>query len=1006
MAKEKIIKIGKKTYKYKTIPSLAKQLKKSKSQTRAIVKINKLIPKLKSRQIKFKGKKIKFKTPKELGKKLKITDVQALKLLDDYRTNQTKKYIEVDGNIAKYDLRNKPLILQEFNIKKTTTKQFIGAKQIKNILTSSSLPTDKQLNLYIVATLGIVWSTDVETRTHSFNISTTSKDLEDDVYNTILNDYFGGVEPTELNIDEIKIYNKQGGQRFNLDNMVLREEKPLNIGSLFNNVIANEGSSNCVKNYISKIWGTKRISKKVKALFDDLHTTEDLRNFCEQRDIKMIAYDIAGTVISSNFPSKKNTNFKNLVFVAYNNHMYPIENQVLRKTNIDIQELKQCEDVPHAFKNKLKNGILPTNMKLHADKLVGFCVGNVHYFHNADYEGAKKILDSFGLTDHLTPYTTLKNVLSIIEKIYLKEGINSFMPQANRYIKGGFLYKSEEDYEGLEIETIDKNKSYSHSLKELPFLIKTDIRIDKRYNLTDFKNIIDHHLYLCKVKKSSNLLPKNGVYTGFHLKYCYKRQLQFTIVDAMETTRVDNNLKSMIDDLYRKVPEHVFKECMNIYMGKFATTMEMRQDLYVNKLANNDETEASDGVVIPFNDNYNFICENVQSFSIYNRKPIHIQILDNARRTNHEMMEKLKLKSADIIQVKTDSISFIKTKKTDRILKKLINKSINGWKREKYSPLGCPCVKNNCLEGFGFDLIDNENSLTQAYAGAGKTHLIINEIIPAITNSYIVITPSHASATEYYQNNINCKVIQYFTMLRKIPSEQTIIIDEIGMVDKLGWDLIYKLILLGKSIHAFGDFKQLLPPMNRTEMSSQLWVDLAFKHQKTMTTNYRNTFTTKYYDTLINGTKKYIMNEVTKYSQPITDAELIIVYRNKTRHKYNKIMCDLLDIPYNEHDNEILINIDNLKVGTKIICKDNDLRKQKIYNKYSFTIKQITKDKVILDNNITIKKEQLEHFDFAYARTIYSIQGASIKSYHYAQEDLYFITNREAYTTISRIKNI
>ena len=137
------------------------------------------------------------------------------------------------------------------------------------------------------------------------------------------------------------------------------------------------------------------------------------------------------------------------------------------------------------------------------------------------------------------------------------------------------------------------------------------------------------------------------------------------------------------------------------------------------------------------------------------------------------------------------------------------------------------------------------------------------------------------------------------------------------------------------------------------------------------------------------------------------DAELILVYRNTTRHKYNKMMCEHNNIPYLVNDKmETILDKDNLKVGTKIICKDNELRKQKIYNKYSFTIKQVIADKVILNDNTTINKEELIQFDFAYARTLYSIQGASIKSYHYAIEDLHFISNREAYTTISRIKNI
>ncbi len=1014
MAKLKTITINNKTYKYKTIPSLAKQLKKSKAQTKALVKINTLIPKLKKRQIQFKGKSVQFKTPKELGKKLNITDIQAVNLLEDYRTNQTKRYVEVNGDIAKYDLKDKPLVLQEFNIKKTSNKQFIGAKTIKKIKIKTSLPKDKEYNLFVVAQLKIVWSAVEESRTYSFNINSTTENLSDKLYDIVLTDYLGGVEPPSLIIESAKIYNKQNGQRFNLVNMELREEKPLDICNLFNEVIPNENSSNCVNNYISKIWKSKKIPKQDKVLFKSLHTTEDLKLFCEQRSIKMVAYNINGKVISSNYPTKKNKTFKNLIFIAYNNHLYPLENQTLNKTNIIDCELVQTEDIRYAFKKVLKEGILPSNIKIMDTELTGFCIGKKHYFNNPTYDKAKLVLDAFGLSDHMTPYTNLKNVVSIVEKLYLKENLNSFMPQANRFIKGGFLYKTDEDHEGLELETIDKNKSYPHALKQLPFLIKTDIRYCKRYNVNSFKDIINPHLYLIKVKKSSYLLPKNGIYTGSFLRYCKREKLQFTIIEGLETESVENYLSEMIIHLYEKLPKHIFKECVNIYIGKFAHTMEINEHINVSKLANQEETVGSDGVIIPFNKDYNFICENSQSFSIYNRKPIHIQILDQARKEGYEMLKKLSIKHGDIIQIKTDSITFKKNKTTDRKLKKIISTSIDGWKREKYTALNCPSVMNNCLEGFGYDLIENNNVLVQAYAGAGKTYHIINEVIPKIEN-YLILTPPHASIKEYRKNKLNCKVIQYYNYnFNEIPTEQTIIIDEIGMVDRLGWDFIYKCILMDKTIMAYGDFKQLLPVSSKGEMNSSLWFDLAFKHKKIMKTNYRNTFTKEYYDSLINGKKSYIKNEVMKYSTPMKDAELILVFRNTTRHVYNKMMCEHLNIPYLvKPANETILNKDNLKIGTKIICIDNKLGKKTIYNKFCYTIKEINEDKVIITDdidNITIDKDELDkvflHFSFAYARTIYSIQGASIKSYHYAKEDLCFIDNRTAYTTISRKKNI
>lgn len=1015
MAKIKNITINNKKYTYKTIPALAKLLNKTKDQTRFIVKLNTLLPKLKDRQLRFKGNVVKFQTAKELGKKLKLTDLQAIDLLEDYRTNNTNRYIEVNGDIAKYDLRDKPLVLQDFNIKRTSNQQFIGDKTINKIEIKTSLPKDKEFDLYVRVKFYVeYWDKDGDDgiRFYDFSIATTTQSLETNIRKIIEEDYFGF--PIGYEILETKIYNKQEGQSFKLVNMELREEKPLDICNLFNEVIPNENSSNCVKNYISQIWKSKNISKRDKVLFDSLHTTDDLKLFCETRNIKMVAYNINGKVISSNYPTKKNKTFKNLIFIAYNNHLYPLKNQTLNRTNIIDCELVQCGEIRYAFKQLLKKGILPSNIKLADDGLIGFCDGNKHYFNNPDYEDAKLVLKTFGLSDQLTPYTNLKNVLQIVERLYLKSSLQSFMPQANRFIKGGFLYKTDEDFEGIEIETIDKNKSYPHALKELKFLIKTDIRYCKRHNLVNFEGVIDHYLYLIKVKRSSYLLPKNGIYTGAYLKYCKKEKLEFTIIEGLETEKVENYLTEMITHLYEKLPKSIFKQCVNIYIGKFATTMELRKRVNVKKIANKDESNSSDGVIIPFNKTYNFICETKPSFNIYNRKPIHIQILDKARQEGYEMLKKLSITHSDIIQIKTDSITFKKNKTTDRKLKKLISESIDGWKYEKYKPLKCPSVRNNILDGFGYELIKNDNILIQAYAGAGKTYHIINEIVPKIEN-YLILTPSHASIKEYRKNKLNCKVIQYYTYnFNVIPTEDIIIIDEIGMVDRQGWDFIYKCILMDKTIMAYGDFKQLLPVCAKGEMNSSLWIDLAFTHKKIMKTNHRNLFTKEYYDSLINGKQSYIEKEVKKYSVSIKDAELILVYRNKTRNAYNKLMCESLKIPYLEvkikkdsDEIEIILNQDDLKIDTKIICRDNKLGKKGIYNKFCYTIKEIKEDKITItddDADITIDKEDLIHFSFAYARTIYSIQGASIKSYHYATEDLYFLDNRTAYTIVSRIK--
>mgnify|MGYP003632273503 FL=1 len=1056
MAKTKTIKLrGKKKITYKTIPQLAKILNMTKDKTRALVLLNKKIKKVKKR-IKFRGKIVQYKNKKDLSKKLKLDLSTTTQLISDINKDKnTTRYLEINGKIGKYDITQNPTLLKDFGIKAISNKNFIstGYTTSKKINILGSLPTNKKLKSYVVVKFYIpYWDNDKDTgeRTtatvdiYQFNpnFDVSSANLEQAIIQRIKDEYLMGNDlpklpdkrisgwqydskrpKKEFFIDDIEYYTKQNGQAFKLVNMQLREEKPLNIDHIFNEIIPNENSENCIYNHLNKIWG-----KRVKPdLLKSLHTTEDIFQFCESRNIKMIAYGYDCKIVKAYYPVKK-SNYKSCCFVAFNNHLYPIENATLKQVHITETDDIKVRSAEFKFKLFLKKGILPADILLDQDEIKIFRVGNKRYFENKDYEICKEILTKFGLLDRLSPLTNLKNISSIIEQLYIKTGINSFMPKANRYIKGGYLYKKEECEITDRYITIDKNKAYACALMKLNRLIKTDIRFNKTYILKDKKDIIDHHLYIVEVVKSSILLPHNSIYTGKYLKYCMKKKLKFRIIEGIETQQEPNYFKQMVKDIYNKCPKHAKFIC-NVMIGKFANTTELRIGLKCKKLANKDETDCSDGVVIPFNNNYNFICEEKHGYDIYNRKPIHIQILDNARKALYEQLIFLKLKSEDIIQIKTDSITFKdpNTKLITKKLKKIIKDGIEGWKYEKFNEMGCPAVLNKYIGGFGYDeFFTNDNVLCSCYAGAGKTYDILNNIIPK-ANNYRVLTPSHASLKEYVEANIVCNVIQKYTLNKQIPDEDIIIIDEIGMIDRSGCDLIYKCILEGKQIIAYGDFQQLKPVKSQVSCSD-LWLDLAFSRRKQLTTNYRNNFTKEYYDSLINAKGKaggkYITKQIKKWSVGYKDADVIICYRNKIREYYNMLKCQHLNIPFKldiykrDHgyltDCKISFNLKNLKVGTKIIANTNELSKMGIYNKFTFTIKEVDKKDIVITDgkkDYTIEKKLLNKvvdnkplFSFAYARTLYSVQGASLDSIHYPEEDYFFLDGRSAYTAISRIK--
>jgi len=238
-----------------------------------------------------------------------------------------------------------------------------------------------------------------------------------------------------------------------------------------------------------------------------------------------------------------------------------------------------------------------------------------------------------------------------------------------------------------------------------------------------------------------------------------------------------------------------------------------------------------------------------------------------------------------------------------------------------------------------------------------------------------------------------------------IPKENTIIVDEIGMVDKMGHDFIYKMHLLKKRIICYGDFNQ-LENIDGNIYNSKLYIKYMFGITDNMTANRRNKFSKEYYDKLIyNKNKKYLLGQVQKYNTDWEKAETIICYRNKTVDKYNKKMCDKLKIKYID-GTSLRIDTDNLKPGTKIICKSNKIKD--FYNNFSYTIKKSNDNFVFLYDGIKeykIKKEFVKlHFKFNYARTLHSVQGQTLESFHFPQEDSIFLNGKSTYTIISRLK--
>lgn len=963
--------------------------------------------------IKYRGRNIQYKTVRDLAKTLKITVPQAKQIRDDIKNNDTSRVISTPGGmVRKIDIRDRPLLLRNFNINPSSVR---SNKIALSANTSVPLSNNTSISKSLEPNTPYMLSVDVTSKvmfsppnsipiSFTANISDTPSNIARysiTQWNNLVRNYMGNQSIQDFMITDSRRIIRPFGQtdaRLKISNMTLQDNTPLNITTLFNQTVElNEGENNkCIERYFKRRHGDKYD-------YSSMHTTDDIYEYCKKYRVNMIAYDISGNIIKQ-FKSKSKGR-KPIYFIAYNNHLYPLENKYLEsRPKKKYDEMIHVDNVIESLTKLIKNGNVPSDVQF-SDDVISYVFNNKKYICNNDYDRCKEIMSMYGIENKIHDNVTLSTVGSQIESLFIENNISSFFPYSNKFVKGGYNYVCDNHmkYKNMDCKSIDKNNSYPHALYSLDYLIRCDVRVNdiKKYN---GEHIELHYMYSVSPKESSILIPESGLYSGKHLQYCKNEGIEFTIHDYIQTTYTPNYYRAIIDDLKkRNLSKSEFKTILNIMIGKFEKNCGHKKIYkeYV-QIANNDESIRVPGFVHSLDDNINIIFKNKESVTLYNKFPIAMQVKDQSRITLYEMMKKQNAKTDDIVMIRTDSITF---KPNFNIDMSIIKPGIDGWKicNPCWFESDVMCYRNEAkpLERIEYDIsLIAKNIIGNCYAGCGKTYKIINNIIPKCQDmGYIVLTPCHSAAKHYKLNKCNVDVIQRYTLQNKIPDENVVIIDECGMVDGKGWDLIFKCALLGKQIYAYGDFNQ-LPPVGTDDIKINEWfMNKIFYNKESLTTNYRNDFTKEYYDMLINSNDiEYNLGQVLMHGEKsYYDADVVICYTNKSCDKYNKMITQRKGIN------------DMATIGVNVICNTNALRSYGIFNKFMYTIKNIDSDSVTLDdtlNEITIKKYELyKHFSFGYARTIYSIQGESIPKYYYAPEDKIFLSDgRVAYTVISRKK--
>ena len=881
-------------------------------------------------------------------------------------------------------LKTLPLVKKKEQQLKAKTRENILQNELKGLIDRKvgTIPSNKRFRVTIHANVRfseVVKLVRIEPFVYRGN------DLKGEIYRKITEavDHeawdFEDAENVGIDIRE----GNKAVRQFDYKNNRMRDSQPFNLSvNIFRNLIEVEPSQeNCVKTYLRKAYPD--ISKQKKDPIGNLGnedgvTPEELKEFCKQRHIKMIAYNTNKEVIATYKPEVFSKKYKALIYLYYGNHIYPIDNKYLEtKTNPNIKpQYLTEEDLADKFNELITAHILPSNIHIYADKVDSFIHESTHYFYNPEYEDCLQVLTAFGIEDKITPKINYINLMDLIETIYTQSQSSpytSFFPID--HIKTPMNYNTKPD--GRPTTTIDKNKAYSHAFMNLPYLLTTDYR---QYPIQDNPSIIDEvALYIATPKTPNILMPKQDIYSGQHLLFC-KSKFSFTIQERINCKKHDNIYNEIIQDLQDKLPNHLFKNILNKVIGSYARSPKKVQSS--NATLVNDNDKNSNHFHIPYG-NYYLEIENEEHVRhLYNRRPIAIQIKDRTAQTLYEKMVELNLKDDDIVQIKTDSITFYTTSTPIKV-----GKSINDWKFDTYKP-STACIYDYDPPTITMkQTLPNDNTLITGYAGNGKSYYIQNTLVPQDPN-YIILSSKHSALTQHRTNNLNADVIQAYAWGRAIPKEHHLIVEECGILSRYEWDILFKCFLLGKKLTVLGDFQQLLPYGEHATFNSPAFLNWLFTNQTQMNTNWRNNFSTTYYDSLINSKDpNYLKQEILKYSTKTPEeAEVIFAYRNKTVDQYNEHMLNYLNKTLDDPD-------------VPMICTTNKLRDHNIFNQYQFTTQEI-RDK-ITDPEFDMEK----HFRPAYARTLYNLQGDQVKSYYIAPEDIdYFSKPREAYTIISRIK--
>ncbi len=562
------------------------------------------------------------------------------------------------------------------------------------------------------------------------------------------------------------------------------------------------------------------------------YTINNIIEFAEKHKFKAIGYTIDGDIIKeTNKLINYSHKLKTFRFIQYDNHIYIVDSRKsfkkVNKVKKEDIEYKRVDDIQKAFYECINNGECIQDIKRTDDNtndnfkcMTSFICNNICYFKNDDYEYSKELLIKYGLEKHLKYNTNRFNIVDIIHFHEKDVGSTpkkpkSFLPID--YNKTALQYQAKTINNNKQMIKLDINKAYRTTLKKLNHLLTVDIRqhqIENIYNGS--RDINPYNLYIIEPTDNIDnlhkfLIPSSGIYDGEYLIMCIERGCEsFKILQCIKGNR-EQNIYSTIDEEKLKPTvnkcdnkcqkcgncnhNQFYKDTYNIHIGKMCKNITQSFTRSFVKLAHYEELNITDEENIyiqKIDDELGYTYKKEMRTDIYNSKPIQFMIMDRVNMKIYDKIVSLGLTINDIVDIKTDSLTFYYDSK-------FINND-SEWKIEDIEEkiTNRVIIKPSNYTNLKLIQKENENYLELGYAGCGKTHKIINEILPKLEGKkFQIICPSNDTLIDYRKQgftNENSKVYQYYQYNTINTELDVIICDEIGLFCKSGWNVIYKYI--------------------------------------------------------------------------------------------------------------------------------------------------------------------------------------------------------------------